>query len=211
MKVVKVYGALKERLGQGTFEFNVETPAQAIRALCANFIGLEKWFIDNDQNGIAYKVLVGKSEIRQENIEELTYPWSEKEVFKITPVLTGAGRGFGRFLMGAGLVALSFATGGLGLGASMTWGSLTGAAGATAAGFAAKSFFYIGAGLMLGGISTMLSPQPGLPKDANKNENFGFGGVTNTINQGVPVPICYGRLYVGSSAISVGLDTDQVV
>ena len=60
MKVVKVYGALKERLGQGTFEFNVETPAQAIRALCANFIGLEKWFIDNDQNGIAYKVLVGK-------------------------------------------------------------------------------------------------------------------------------------------------------
>ena len=46
---------------------------------------------------------------------------------------------------------------------------------------------------------------------SNIYENFGFGGVTNTINQGVPVPICYGRLYVGSSAISVGLDTDQVV
>jgi len=64
---------------------------------------------------------------------------------------------------------------------------------------------------MLGGISQMLSPQPTLPKDASRNDSFGFGGVTNTVNQGVPVPICYGRLYVGSSAISVGLDTDQVV
>ena len=69
----------------------------------------------------------------------------------------------------------------------------------------------MGASLALGGISTMLSPQPTLPKDARKNESFGFGGVENTVNQGVPVPICYGRLYVGSAAISVGLDTDQAI
>ena len=54
MKVVKVYGELKKRLGQGTFELNVKTPAQAIKALCSNFKGLEKWFIDNDQKGVAY-------------------------------------------------------------------------------------------------------------------------------------------------------------
>ena len=52
MKVVKVYGALKERLGRGTFEFAVNTPAQAVKALCVNYPGLDKWFIDNDQNGI---------------------------------------------------------------------------------------------------------------------------------------------------------------
>ena len=61
MKVVKVYGALKERLGQGTFELEVDTPAQAIKALCVNFDGLDKWIIDNDRNGIGYKDLVGKT------------------------------------------------------------------------------------------------------------------------------------------------------
>ena len=200
MKVVKVYGALKKRLGQGTFELNVETPAQALKALFANFDGLEKWFIDNDQNGIAYKVLVGKAQIGQENIEELDYPWSQKEVFSITPVLSGAGRGFGRFLLGAAIVgAAVFLPGGI---AAVGWAN---------AGFLAKTAVYMGASLALGGISQMLSPQPKQPKDASKNESFGFGGVSNTIHQGVPVPICYGRLYVGSAAISVGLDTDQVV
>ena len=201
MKVVKVYGALKERLGQGTFELNVDTPAQAIKALCANFSGLDKWFIDNDQNGIAYRVLVGRSRITQENIEELSYPWSEQEVFKITPVLTGAGRGFGRFLFGAALVTVGIMTGG--------GAALFAKGGWAAASFTTKAVIGIGAGLALGGIATMLSPQPKLPKDAKKNESFGFGGVTNTIDQGVPVPICYGRLYVGCAAISVGLDTYQ--
>ena len=198
MKVVKVYGALKERLGQGTFEFNVETPAQAIKALCANFNGLEKWFIDNDQNGIAYKVLVGKSQIGQENIEELAYPWSEKEVFSITPVLSGAGSGARQFLLGVAIIGITFATGGL-------------ASGWAAAGYWTKTAVLFGASLALGGVYQMLSPQPELPKDAQRNESFGFGGVVNTIHQGVPVPICYGRLYVGSAAISAGLDTDQVV
>ena len=200
MKVVKVYGALKKRLGQGTFELNVETPAQAIKALCANFNGLEKWFIDNDQNGIAYKVLVGHSQIGQDNIEELSYPWSEKEVFSIPPGLSGAGRGFGRFLLGAAIVATAvFVPGGI---AATGWAKAT---------WMAKAAVSIGASLALGGVAQMLSPQPPRPKEANKNESFGFGGVTNTIEQGVPVPICYGRLYVGSAAISVGLATDQVV
>tara|TARA_R100000458_G_C8271457_1_gene246185 strand:- start:1087 stop:1731 length:645 start_codon:yes stop_codon:yes gene_type:complete len=214
MKVVKVYGALRKRLGQGTFELNVETPAQALKALFANFDGLEKWFIDNDQNGIAYKVLVGKAQIGQENIEELEYPWSQKEVFSITPVLVGAGRGgFGRFLLGAAMVGAVLMTGGIGAA-----GFAGGFGGATIGTFGIGSGIAVGSlvggmgvALMLGGISQMLSPQPTLPKDARRNDSFGFGGVTNTVNQGVPVPICYGRLYVGSSAISVGLDTDQVV
>ena len=211
MKVVKVHGALKERLGQGTFEFNVETPAQAIKALCANFSGLDKWLIDSDKDGVAYKVLVGRSKITQENIEELAYPWSEKEVFQITPVIAGAGRGFGRFVLGAAMVGMAFATGG----ASLAYNSLA-LANPAETGIAftsiwAKAAVYIGASLALGGIATMLSPQPKLPKDPRRNESFGFGGVENTVNQGVPVPICYGRLYVGSAAISVGLDTDQVI
>ena len=36
------------------------TPAQAIKALCVNFLGLDKWLIDSEQDGVAYRVRVGK-------------------------------------------------------------------------------------------------------------------------------------------------------
>ena len=58
MKVVKVYGALKERLGgQGTFELDVFNAAEAIKALCANFVGLDKWLIDSGNDGIAFSTV----------------------------------------------------------------------------------------------------------------------------------------------------------
>ena len=210
MKVVKGYGALKKRLGQGTFEFNVNSPAQALRALCANFKGLEKWFIDSEKDGVAYKVLVGKEEIGDDNIQTLALPMSEKEIFSITPVVMGAGRGgWGRVLFGAALIGASFLFPGAGMfGANaMTWGSTTATAIGTTIGTVVSG---VGAAMVLGGISEMLTPTPKAPRDASRNESYGFGGVANSVRQGTPVPICYGRLYVGSSVISIGLDTDQV-
>jgi len=208
MKVVKVYGALKERLGgEGTFELDVFNAAEAIKALCANFAGLDKWFIDSGDDGIAYRVLLGEEEVGEDNIENLLYPWSEKEVFHITPVLAGSGGSWGRIIGGAALIGFSFATGGLGLGASMSWGGLTGAAGATAAGFVAKSAFYIGAGLVLGGIAQMLTPVPKEPPDSRKLQSYSFSGIEQTTSQGGPVPIVYGKCFVGSAVLSAGLDT----
>lgn len=211
MKVVKVYGALKERLGRGTFEFAVNTPAQAIKALCVNFPGLEKWFIDNDQNGIAYKVKVGKEEVGEDNLEVLSYPWSEREVFSIAPVVTGAGRGWGQVLLGAVLIGASFMFPGAGMfGTTSIFGAQAVAGGSimTSLGTMISA---VGASLVLNGIAEIISPTPPSPRDPKKNENFGFGGVENTTSQGTPVPICYGRLFIGSAAISVSLDTNEVV
>ena len=56
MKVVKVYGALKDRLGEGVFNFDVDTPSEALRALISNFPGLDKWLIDSEKDGIGYRV-----------------------------------------------------------------------------------------------------------------------------------------------------------
>ena len=212
MKVVKVHGALKERLGQGTFEFNVETPAQAIKALCANFSGLDKWLIDSDKDGVAYKVLVGRSKITQGNIEELSYPWSEKEVFQITPVIAGAGRGFGRFVLGAAMVGMAFATGG----ASLTFaqiplanaGALTGIA---FTGIWAKAAVYLGAALVLSGVSDLLTPTPKTPEfEEDPQNSFYFSGVVNSARPGTPVPVCYGEVLTGSTTISSSVDVNQV-
>ncbi len=214
MKVVKVYGELKKRIGQGRLELDVATPAEAIRALCANFPGLQKWIIDSEQDGVAYKVKVGKEQVGEDNLETLHYPWSEREVFSITPVLMGAGKGgWGKVLIGGLLIGAAVLTGGASI--AFTGGmfgataGLTGAALAKATAFAAIGNFGIYMGLS--GIGELLSPAPPVPEEAETLTNYAFSGVANVARVGTPVPIAYGRLFVGSSIISSGLDVDQVI
>ena len=227
MKVVKVYGALRKKLGQCRFEFHADTPAQALKALCVNFPGLEKWLIDSENDGVGYRVTIGKEKVGDNNLQLLGCPWSEREVFSITPVVAGAGRGGAQIGIGIGLVALAILAGPvsggfLGLGAS-AFGTTAGVAGATATtGFvlgagAAVAIGTIGLGLVFTGIAQSISPSPVQSgntfergREAAKLESFTFSGIVNTAKQGLPVPIAYGRVFVGSAVLSSGLDVDQV-
>jgi len=210
MKVVKVYGALRKRLGQCRFEFDVATPAQAIKALCVNFPGLEKWLIDSEKDGIGYRVAVSKEKATEENVAPLLMPFSDREVFSITPVVAGAGRGTGQILAGVALIAVAIAAPGVGF----VGGSFSVVPGASgfAAGVAAAAG-NIGVFLTLSGIATAISPQPELNSTLDESvqlESFTFSNVVNTSRQGMPCPIAYGRLFVGSAVLSSGLDVDQV-
>ena len=214
MKVVKVYGALRKRLGQCRFEFDVSTPAQAIKALCVNFPGLDKWLIDSEQDGVGYRVAVSKEKITEQDISPLLMPFSDREVFSITPVVSGAGRGTGQFLLGAALIGVSLAFPGGGLFGSSVFGFLGGpAASAATLTSVGTALSAVGAGLVLNGIATAISPQPDLGlergREAAKLESFVFNNVVNTSKQGLPVPIAYGRVFVGSAVLSSGLDVDQ--
>ena len=213
LKVVKVYGALRKRLGQCRFEFDVATPAQAIKALCVNFPGLDKWLIDSEQDGVGYRVAVGKEKATEDNLTPLVMPFSDKEVFSITPVIAGAQKNpLGQILVGAALIAtavvtggtsLAFGAGGFGLASGVT--ATTGLGLAIAAG-------NIGVALVLFGIAQAISPQPDIPsiEEAVQLESFTFSNVVNTSRQGLPCPIAYGRVFVGSAVVSSGLDVDQV-
>ena len=205
MKVVKVYGQLREFLGQGRFEFVADTPQQALKALFANFPGLQKWILDQEKDGMAYRVTVGQDVVHNDDVTGLFLPWSEREVFRIAPVLTGAGRGTGQILAGVGLIVFAAATAGAGLiaGIGLGFGAST-----------AISIGAVGASLIFSGVSQMISPTPEISslsrgKEAAKLESFSFSGVVNTSKQGLPVPIAYGRLFVGSAVLSSGLDTDD--
>ena len=78
-------------------------------------------------------------------------------------------------------------------------------------GFIAKTMFYVGASLVLGGIAGLLAPTPKTPeKTEDPRESFNFSGITNTSSAGVPVPIVLGRTITGSVVISAGIDTVQV-
>jgi len=217
MKIIKVYGVLKERLGgQGTFELDVFNAAEAIRALCANFPGLDRWFVDSSDDGIGYKVLLGNTEVGEENIENLIYPWSEKEVFHITPVVMGAiqlnpfkNKAIRNILIGAAIIGIAVFAPGIGLAVTGGWG-MSGAgiiAGIKAANFIALGAAAIGAGLVLGGIADIISPPPEAPVDAKKLQSFSFSGIEQTAQQGGAIPIVYGKCFVGSAVLSSGVDT----
>jgi predicted phage tail protein len=220
MKVVKVYGALRKKLGQCRFEFEAETPAQALKALCANFPWLTKWLLDSERDGVSYRVTIGKEKLSDQTAGALALPWSEKEVFSITPIVAGAGRGAGQIALGIGLIAFAIVAGP----AVAAFGSV--ATGPVATGFAVQSGFVlgsaaataiggIGAALVLGGIAQALSPTPAISslergREAARLESFSFSGVVNTSQQGLPVPIAYGRVFTGSGVISSALDVDQL-
>jgi predicted phage tail protein len=227
MKVVKVYGALRKKLGQCRFEFDADTPAQVLKALCVNFPSLEKWLIDSEQNGVGYRVTIGKEKIVDNNVQLIVCPFSEREVFSITPVIAGAGQGAGQILAGIGLVALAIVAAPLGAGfLGLGAGAFTSTTGTALVAGTATGFFTtaalsaastlvggLGAYLIFSGISQAISPTPQFSsfergRDAAKLESFSFSGIVNTAKQGLPVPIAYGRLFVGSAVISSGLDVE---
>ena len=232
MKVVKVYGALRKKLGQCRFQFEANTPAEAFKALCVNFPGLDKWLLDSEKEGVSYRVAIGKEKINEENYPLVAAPWSEREVLSITPVLTGAGGNGAQIGIGVGLIALSFLLPGAGLfGTTSIFGQVAagsqlavpfiGAVGTAGSAFATAlgtAFSLVGASLVLGGIAQAISPSPVQStttfergRDAAKFESFTFSGITNTAKQGLPVPIAYGRVFVGSAVLSSGLDVDQLI
>ena len=102
---------------------------------------------------------------------------------------------------------------GFGATATTATGASVGFAGAT---FGAKLAIVagnLGIALTLGGIAQSLSPQPDLNSTIDESaqlESFTFSNVVNTSRQGMPCPIAYGRLFVGSAVLSSGLDVDQV-
>ena len=212
MKVVKVYGALRKRLGQCRFELEAATPAQAIKALCVNFPGLDKWLIDSEKDGVGYRVTVSKQKATEQDVSPLIMPWSEKDVFSITPVIAGAGRGLGAILAGVALIGIAVASGGAGFALNATQGIGFVGTGAVPSALAAAAG-NIGVGLVFFGIAQTISPQPSLDSTLDESaqlESFSFSNVVNTSKQGLPVPIAYGRVFVGSAIISSGLDVDEV-
>ena len=214
MKVVKVYGKLRELLGQCKFELNVSTPAQAFKALLINFPQLERFILDSEKDGVAYRMMVGRHHIGEDNFGDIALPFSEREVFSIAPVIVGAGGGFGRIALGIGLIGASFLFPGAGLfGTSGLFGagqaivgvSSVGVLQAAAVGTALSA---VGAGLVLTGAAQLLSPTPQSQslKEQEQLESFTFSGIVNVSRQGIPVPVVLGRAYAGSVVISSGLD-----
>ena len=219
MKRVVLRGELGKQFGR-IHKFDLNTPAEAIRALCANFEGFQQALVTASERGVGYIVQVGKNAINPE--EELHNPTSIFEEISITPVLAGAGGGVGQVIAGVALVALAIINP-FGAAAIGTLGLTAPIAVSAAVGF-------VGASLILAGTAQLLSPQPadlpgliggGSPSrrdsfdpanndPADNRASYIYNGAVNLTAQGNPVPICYGRMRVGSVVVSAGVSTTDI-
>ena len=202
LRTVKVYGHLAEHCGQSVFKALVRVPADAIKFLLCNFPELRSLMRDG-----YYKVAVGKYDLQlADQPQQLHYPLAADDVVKVIPVVSGAGgRGVGQILLGAALITAAVVL------APLSGGTSTGFLGATGTGFlsatASVAAGNLGLALTLGGIATMLTPVPEQPdfEGADGRGGFAFSGLDNVSQEGIPVPVVYGEVIVGSVVLSTGL------
>ena len=204
LRKIKLYGELAEFIGHKEFEIQVDSLAKAVSFLINNFPQVERYM-----NPKYYQVKVGNYAV---NEEEIHHPIGQEDIH-IVPVISGAGGGVGKTLLGAALIAGAFfmpvAAGNVGLAKG-----LFGTAGSFAkVGFFTKAMAGVGSFLVLCGVSEMLFPVP-KPQEFKSEQDpqlsFSFSGTQNTSRAGTPVPIVYGEIVTGSVVISGAVDTQQV-
>tara|TARA_Y100001951_G_C11257079_1_gene250070 strand:- start:98 stop:991 length:894 start_codon:yes stop_codon:yes gene_type:complete len=106
-----------------------------------------------------------------------------------------------------GLTGTAAITAGTTITASMSVAVSTAAIAGTTAGYALAGASYLGMGLLLGGASMLLTPDTPSGDNAKQAENYLFSGPINTVKQGEPIPLVYGRAIVGSKTIMGSLFT----
>ena len=192
LRKIRLYGQLAKFIGKRVLHADVATAAEAVRFLLANWPELEAHMSDQH-----YRVSIGTYDL---DLEELHDPAGAAPI-SIVPVVAGAGA-VGRILAGVAIIAFAIVTAGAGLiaGLGLGFGAST-----------AISIGLVGASLVLGGVSQLLTPVPKAGKDDNDpRKSYSFSGVQNTSRQGTPVPVVYGETIVGSVVIAAGVDTVQV-
>lgn len=183
MRKIKLYGKLRQ-FGK-EFNLAVSSPAEAIKALCVQLPGFEKFLMQAKDNGMEFAVFNGK-----QNINESELNFSGTKEIRIAPILTGSKRnGLFQTILGVVLVVIGVV--------------FPPASGLIAPGIA----------LIAGGVIQLLSPQPKGLKSREATENaasYAFGSSVNTTAQGNPVGILAGERIIGGAIISAGIYAENL-
>jgi predicted phage tail protein len=165
---VKLLGGLGQRFGR-KYKLDIDTPAEAFRALAAQLDGFMDYMYEAAKSGIGWQVvdddplgMVAEGlDLRVKTNRLIIAPRVE------------VGDGVGRIIGGLALIAFSFLVPGGFLLSAATFGA-------------------IGAKLVLDGLSQLLTPTP----DNRKADSETLGQAAARGYQGLAVPILYGKCYI---------------
>lgn len=208
---VNLHGKLGKDLGE-SWELEVSTVAEALRAIDANTKRLRKWLIDY-KDDFGYEILVNESNLFTESPDfksfkelvnsELFMSFNNKiQTIDIIPCITGAGP------------VVKIITGAVTLIGAIVVGAFFPPLLPLALGVGIA-----GLGLIAAGTAELLSkPPPSIPftaQQVNPIEGQGeaggpnsylFNGPVNTVGEGGPVPVGYGQLVIGGNNVYANYD-----
>jgi predicted phage tail protein len=201
LREVRLYGHLAKQFGK-VHVVAVHTSREAAQALAAIVPGFGQALLEH---GAGFHVFAGQrdrhGEIREDRLDA---PLGRGEPVCIVPVIAGAKRG-GLFQIILGAAILIFAP--------YAAGFLTtlGSTGISAAMIVASYSGTVGLALIMGGVVQALTPSPrnGGGGSAKNDPSFAFGGPVNISEQGVAIPVRYGRGIWGSVVVSQGLSAAE--
>ncbi len=202
LTTIKFHGDLGEKLGRDIWELSVKSVGEAMRAVEQQTKKLYRTLMDHDKQNIKYKVLIngknfvhkqGKDINKLEGIEESELVLKRKiETIDIIPIIEGAGDSFRdifTIILAVVLIVVGFYIGGP-LGSALIMS---------------------GIGLAAAGIANLLTPMPEFDDfrqiEGGGRPSYLFTGPANTIREGGPVFVGYGRLLIGSHVIQSSLET----
>lgn len=215
-QTVRLLGDLGERYGVEHEYHNLRTPAEAIKLLCINKPELMEELAEAHQHGIGYRMIQAGTDL---DYADLKLPIGSNDLILVPVVVgsVGGGGGVGKILAGVALVAFAVVTAGAGAiaGLGLGFGAST-----------AIGIGTIGASLILGGVSQMLSPQPVIPtfsgmgrveatstdgpqsvtRGTDGKQSYLYTGAANTVGVGATIPVAYGEVLIGSNLLSANVE-----
>lgn len=217
MKTIVLHGHLATEFGK-EFRFDVQSVAEALQALEANFTGK---FYKAIRDGL-YQIrrYTGDTGIEENALKDNL----STKTIHIVPVIKGRkgkGKGIVTAILGVALIAAAVyfapaAAGGGGflgadLGASVVGGS------GLFSGVTFGNIALYGVGLALSGVSSIVTPTPKVNQSNYQNRerpderpSFLFNGPVNTTEQGGPIMLTYGRIRAGTVVIHAALDVERL-
>lgn len=197
VSTITLHGVLGESVGQKIWNLAVNSVSEAVHAIeILSKRKLYKFLYDNDKKGVRYKVIINGKEFHPpKNLtldnskalmsNELTIRQKIKTI-DIVPILQGASDVV-NIILGALLVIVGIILTIVGFGSGVP-------------------IIIAGVGLIASGVIGLLTKPPkGEPfQEISRGgaASYLFNGPENTINEGGPVPVLYGRLIVGSQTIA---------
>lgn len=194
-------GPMGKEFGE-EWEFEVGSPREALMMVEANKPGLFGWLRIHASKYTHYQVVVEYEGGHTEQLSEETFPMNRKMVsIRFIPHIEGSGK-WGQAIAGAVLIVvgaiINYASGG-----SLAW--------------IGTPMMKMGVGMLISGVIAALTIKTSNANlsspdaEAKSLTSYTFDGPTNTTQQGVPVPLIYGRCLVGSQVISAGLSVEQLI
>lgn len=161
---------------------DVNSVAEAMRALEANYPAIRPYFATAHERGYGFEVYVGDWQIEYKHLQA---PTGNQQI-TIAPALIGSGGAFGKIILGVGLIALGVFTGGVGF-------------------IPASTLILVGTTMALSGIVGLFNQAKTDPKQDEKKASLSFSGGVNTTTQGGRLALAYGGGGWSSGVYSDGL------